>query len=347
MRFAPAAWDHRSIHLELRGAGGWLGSRNGARLPVNEGFFGGVRARRFTDLPDWDVRSAPVIRSLGSNRFLPLITSPAAGSQRFYSVNMTAAVTGYRRSLLPREIRELPDFASRIQSARGTVTGSLESYHESRDPALREADRPVEQLDAVFDSLTEKTEQLTVPDALSGAKDECLEAIDRSQGASVKAREQRTYAALVQKTLGGFPRLLAACGEDLPKVNEPLLPNLAKVKAAMDLINDILEHRVNRELNKKRVKEDERLANRALDVFVREINLVSVDPLVIFDRAWIRVGQARASNTLFRNASGGGLRLTLASTVSFETGYAFTLNRGRGEPRGSFFFGLRLFDLIR
>jgi len=65
------------------------------------------------------------------------------------------------------------------------------------------------------------------------------------------------------------------------------------------------------------------------------------DPVVVFDRAG-------GSSSLVRYAAGGGLRVTLASTVSFQAGYAVNVNRGPGEPRGAFFIiGMRFHDVIR
>ena len=84
--------------------------------------------------------------------------------------------------------------------------------------------------------------------------------------------------------------------------------------------------------------------DRALTALVHEINLVSVDPVFIFDTAYIGPGPAPR---LVRYGLGGGARLTLGSHVSFTAGYAVNANRGAGEPRGAVFLEMKFHDLIR
>lgn len=111
-------------------------------------------------------------------------------------------------------------------------------------------------------------------------------------------------------------------------------------------IEDVVKNKVNHAQVQRFAEEDSRIARRALEAFANEISLVSVDPVIVFDHARISTG-ASMPNALIRNAAGGGLRPTFASILSFEAGYAFTLNRSPHESRGSFFFGLRFHDLIR
>lgn len=340
-------FDHRSIDLDVRGTGGWLGARNGGRIPVNERFFGGIRERRFSDLPDWHVASAPVIRSFPSNRLLAPATAGTEGRERYVSFQLTAAFTTYRLPLIPREVRQSPDFQNQIQAGKGTAFESLLSYHESKDPAMSRAESAAAELDPVLQSLLPAVDALVVPESLSEARDTCREAIEDSQSMLSGAMQSKAFAALLNTAAqGALLPLLEACGGELDPVNAPLRSALETVRGIRGRIEDVIRNRINHQLVERRAREDSRIALRALDAFQKEINLVSIDPLVVFDRAWIRSGPPMAP-ALVRYALGGGVRFTLASTISFQTGYAVNVNRGRGEPRGAVFVGLRFHDLIR
>ena len=65
--------------------------------------------------------------------------------------------------------------------------------------------------------------------------------------------------------------------------------------------------------------------------------------MAIFDTAYV----GPSASTMLRYSVGGGLRLTLGSIAAFTLGYAANPNRGPGDPRGSVFFELKVFDLLR
>ena len=69
----------------------------------------------------------------------------------------------------------------------------------------------------------------------------------------------------------------------------------------------------------KRAQEDSALATQVLDTFSKELNLLSVDPVLVYDVASLRTG---AADTITRHALGAGVRLTIASHALFTVGYA-------------------------
>jgi hypothetical protein len=347
VRLSPklAAFDHRFIDLEFRGTGGWLDRRNQGVIPVNERFFGGNRPRAFTDLPEWDVRSAPYIRSFANNRLFSAVPAAASGGERFFSFNLTTAFTSYRYPLIPKEVREAPDFKDQINAGKGTAEAVLESYYESKDPAILKINSLAKMLDTLLVTLTGSVSSLTVPSGLADAKLACSDAISDSQTLLKKAREQKTYAPLTTGSQGALQPLITAC-QSLGSAADPLRANLTQVGSVRERIADIIKNDVNHAKVERLAKADSQVVKRALDAFANEINLFSIDPLVMFDQAWVRTGPA-GTPALLRYAAGGGVRITLASTVSFQAGYAVNVNRGMGEPRGAVFFGLRFFDLIR
>ncbi|HXI27559.1 MAG TPA: hypothetical protein VNG89_04035, partial [Vicinamibacterales bacterium] len=82
-------------------------------------------------------------------------------------------------------------------------------------------------------------------------------------------------------------------------------------------------------------------ALRVLDVIFREMNIAAVSPVVTFDVAQIGPGGNGA-----RYALGGGVKLTVV-TLDVTAGYAVTIHRQPGEPRGAFLFALDVSDLFR
>jgi hypothetical protein len=83
----------------------------------------------------------------------------------------------------------------------------------------------------------------------------------------------------------------------------------------------------------------------ALDVVFRELNLVEVSPVVMFDAA--RLGPKKSPGFGgFRYGAGPALRFSVV-TLDFTAGYSFNLNRKPMEGRGAFVFSMTISDLFR
>jgi len=84
---------------------------------------------------------------------------------------------------------------------------------------------------------------------------------------------------------------------------------------------------------------------RALDVVFRELNLIEVSPVLMFDAA--RIGpQTSPGYGNFRYGVGPAVRFSLV-TLDFTAGYSFNVNRKPAESRGSFVFSMTISDLFR
>ena len=83
--------DHRPITLALQFTAGAIHRRG--RLPVAERFFGGNAAQNFIAGDDWMIRSSPFIRSFPQNSFPQTKVGGIPGGDRFFSTNVTLAVT--------------------------------------------------------------------------------------------------------------------------------------------------------------------------------------------------------------------------------------------------------------
>jgi hypothetical protein len=74
-----------------------------------------------------------------------------------------------------------------------------------------------------------------------------------------------------------------------------------------------------------------------------EMTFVSISPMFVFDVGRLSDLEGRSS---VRYSLGGGLRLTIASSVSFELGYAQNLKRQPGDGTGALFFATRFIDVF-
>lgn len=352
VRLAPhiALFDHLALDLDGRLLGGWLEPVGQGRAPAGERFFGGVRPRLFTEVPDWPVHAAPVIRGYPANRFYAQLGGDPSGRERFLSVNLTAAFTAWRRPLLPKEIYTNEAFLAAIAKQKGTARASLQGYHESHDPALAGVEPLAAEIDDILAAMEGLLRGRTVPETVADALEICQDTLDQARSSLRKARQQRMFRTLVSPNVPPPPGSLGAvardCEIDLNGTldDAALHASAARLRQRGTAIEEIVTTRVDRRAVARRVDEDFALVDRALDAFIYDINLVSIDPVLIYDVAY---AGPSVRDAFVRHSVGGGLRLTLGSTVSFTLGYAANPNRGRGEPAGAVFFDMKVNDILR
>ena len=86
---------------------------------------------------------------------------------------------------------------------------------------------------------------------------------------------------------------------------------------------------------------DTRVVQAAIDAFTKELNVVAISPVAVFDVARIWPDEAGT-----RYGAGAGVRL---SVFNFNTtvGYAFNLKRRQGDGHGALFFSMDFTDIFR
>jgi hypothetical protein len=259
-------------------------------------------------------------------------------------VNLTAALTAWRWPLLPREVYTNDDFLGAIAAQKGGARATLRSYHESRDPAIADVEKLVDDVQSILTELQAEVNVLTGED-LSEARDLCLETIDEALGTLGKGRDKKIFRPLLNPVQGGLPSIVRACQDELnATLGNPKIRAIAGQLGVFNgAIDTIFKTRVNAAAVEQKADADFAIVDRTLSALVNEINLVSVDPVVIFDTAYV----GPSSSPFIRNSVGGGLRLTVGSVAAFTLGYAANPNRSTGEPGGSVFFELKVFDLFR
>ena len=319
VRPKTAFFDHRSIDLETRLTAGWLWPIGRGRAPQDERFFGGVRPHPFTEISDWNVRNAPFIRGYANNQFFGLLDGAPSGREHFAALNLTVALTTWRLPLLPREVYTNEEFLTKINAQKNSAREVLATYHESRDPAIVEVEKAADDVEPVLTSLQMQIESLTVPDDLSEALELCKASVDQALTNVKKGRTSKSFGVLRRDVAGGLPRVIRDCEENLNARLDRIEIHAAarQIEQERARIEDILENRVDHQAVERKVDEDFAIVDRALTAFVHEINLVSVDPVVLFDTAYVG---PTASSVFVRYSVGGGLRVTLGSTASFTLG---------------------------
>ncbi|MDT7605370.1 MAG: hypothetical protein QOF61_3367 [Acidobacteriota bacterium] len=147
--------------------------------------------------------------------------------------------------------------------------------------------------------------------------------------------EVRRYVGEMQAPLakGGLSaqgQLLAGEAGELPRLRAQIRQGLKRVT-----VSEI----------ERRALNDVAYTARILDVTFRELNLVSVSPVAMFDAARIGARTIHGDGGT-RYGVGGGLRLSVVS-LDLTAGYSWNTRRQAGEGRGAFVFSLDISDLFR
>ena len=97
---------------------------------------------------------------------------------------------------------------------------------------------------------------------------------------------------------------------------------------------------------RQKAKETIAPARELFDLLTKELNLVAVSPLFIFDAARIRSRLSGSTVSTTRYGVGGGVRFSIVS-LDVDLGYSINIHRQTRERRGAFIFSLRINDLLR
>lgn len=261
----------------------------------------------------------------------------------------------------------------RLEAARQTIqkryeeianlaTTDLDELTPARAP-LSEIGGHLEQLKTILDDI-EAGANPTLQN-----KEELQDALDRARSYVATAQASTDAAGgsdadiaknNLQLLAVGFgavaPAMLAEVGKYVNELQSPLaaagLANQGQrlLAAARELPQ--LQSKIKQGLKRVSVSEIERKANqdvaytaRILDVTFRELNLLAISPVAMFDVARIDDRSGSGFGGL-RYGLGGGLRLSVVS-LDLTAGYSWNPNRRSGEGRGAFVFSLDVSDLFR
>lgn len=344
--------DHRILDLESRFTAGVI--QVPGKIPLPERFFGGNNEEVFLPGDSWQIRANPVIRAIPGSRLYR--TNEGDGGDKFFSYNLTAAYSVWRKPLMPSEIVDDADFNTELQDAIDVVTGNLQNYHVTKDTHYGKL---VAQLlptvpTALDDlKLAVQQSQQTRPGQFETQFDNCLKAINtaaRRTRSAVEARDvgqqYGSVRALLSPSVEVDENRLAkvmTCVAELSSVNA-VDPAVATASSSLDRIRVSMETefgQIDQSQAESRAKAEMAFTRRTLNTLFNEVNLYSVSPVFVFDVA--RLGSGDGS---LRYGPGAGLRFEFASAAHFTGGYAWNIRPRPGEGRGTFFFSLGVRDLF-
>lgn len=343
--------NHRLLNLESRFTLGSL--QVPGKVPLPERFFGGNNEEFLVASDIWQIRANPVIRAIPGSKFFR--TPEGAGSKNFFSYNFTAAYGYWRKTLVPEELINDPEFTTQLQGAMTSVTSTLQNYYASKDQHYGNV---VAQLPAVQTALNDlKTAVAAAQAARPGQFTDLFKACTRALSgalrrvASAITPQASDQYGLVMFLLSDDPdevqllKVNQTCGTDLnAAIEDPEVASKAGSVATLRTGMVAEFNQIDQTAAGKQAIEDMAFTRRTLNTLFNDVNIYSISPVVVFDVA--RIGPSGGGLGGTRYGPGGGIRFELASVAHFTLGYAWNVNRGPGEGRGNVFFTIGVRDLF-
>ncbi|HKR60132.1 MAG TPA: hypothetical protein VJS64_10400, partial [Pyrinomonadaceae bacterium] len=236
---------------------------------------------------------------------------------------------------------------------------------------LTEARAPLDEVGGHLSQLATLLDEVESQDAnvAPSAKEEFQDAIDRARSYVATSKASVEAAAgsdadiaknNLQLLAVGFgpvaPAMLAEVNRYVGELQAPLAAAGLTVQGRnlLGAVRELprLQNQIKQGLKRVTVSEIERKANqdvaytsRILDVTFRELNLIAISPVAMFDVARLSGGSVSDFGGT-RYGLGGGIRLSVVS-LDLTAGYSWNPNRRAGEGRGAFVFSLDVSDLFR
>lgn len=348
--------DHRILDLESRLTIGAI--QVPGRIPLPKRFFGGNNEELFLPGDAWQIRANPVIRAIPGSRLYR--TNAGDGGDKFFSYNLTAAYSLWRKPLMPSEIVNDADFNTELQNAIDVVTGSLQNYHATKDPHYRELVAQIlPRLPTALEDLKQAVQnaQQARPGQFETQFEECLRAINtaaRRTRSAVQAgdvgQQYGSVRALLSPSIEVDENRLAKVMTCVTELNAAIGadPPVATASASLDHIRGNMESefaQIDLSQAENKAKAEMAFTRRTLNTLFNEVNLYSISPVFVFDVA--RLGSGRGGFGAVRYGPGAGVRFEFASAAHFTAGYAWNIKPRPGEGRGTLFFSLGVRDLFQ
>lgn len=349
--FWRSVGNHRLLNLESRFTAGSL--QVPGRVPLPERFFGGNNEEFLIASDVWQIRANPVIRAIPGSKFFR--TPEGAGSRNFFSYNLTAAYGYWRKTLVPEELINDPEFNTQLAGAMSSVTSTLQNYYASKDQHYLNAAAQLPELQTALNDLKTAVAaaQAARPDESTDLFKACTRAVSgalRRVGSAITPQAADQYG-LVMFLLSDDPdevqllKVNQTCGTDLNSaINDPAVASAAARVATLRTQMSAEFNRIDQTAAGKKAIDDMKFTRRTLNTLFSDVNIYSISPVFVFDVA--RIGPTSGGLGGTRYGPGGGIRFELASVANFTLGYAWNVKRGPGEGRGNLFFTIGVRDLF-
>jgi hypothetical protein len=362
---------HKMVAVETRFSAGII--QDALAVPLAERFFGGNEIRPFVQDDSWVLPGDAYIRSIPENR-LGAAGATSLGGTRFYSANLTLAVTAWGKPFIPKELAMIsadpgtrtcqsPEaqktFPCILNGPFQTSAVAAGTYYKTHDKDYVRLTSQVQMKAKDLDSqLTAFTTLLgTIPSVLASRNDIVQELADISCntvdiGGDLTVLEGATMPEviklLVNTSIPALKETTSALTKTLREASQTALAGqldqavVDMAKGAGDMQMSITDAET-KFPDQKFIDEGwAKIApgHRALDVLLNQLNIYSVAPVAIFDvaRVW-PVGQG------VRYGIGPGIRLSLVN-VNLTFGYAYNPHRLPSEKSGAIFVKMDITGLF-
>lgn len=345
-RFLLAA--QRPLSVETRFTAGAL-----ARLgptPVSERFFGGNVETTFIPGSEWSMRANPVMRGIPAFRLNRVAPGDVPGGDHFAVLNLTVSVPVFGLPVIPKEAAENEEIRQAISGFVTDGADALAPIYELDDPAQKHLfDTVREGLARTTAAMEERVGAIeaSVPEALKPAHQACADKIGdlASDASSITRTTPWRMFVNPDPEERGIPVIVDVC---IMQLNSKLMDaELAErgdeLKSLQQTIQTQVD-KIDRTRARQLAQETMAFPSRVVQTIFDEMTVVSLSPLFLFDAG--RIGPEVRGWRSTRYSLGGGARLTLASSVSFEFGYAWNLRPQPWEGRGALFVALRFLDIF-
>ena len=339
--------DHRQLTIESRLNAGLLQVHG--QVPVGTRFFGGNREEAFISGDNWQIRSNPVVRSIGAHLLGRSTEGP--GGRRFVAYNLTAALPIWRKPLVPAGLSSDPDFRPLVDAQINSATSFFGVGYLAADPHLRRALGALGDVKTALAFLESAVDhaQAAHPGQFADLVRKCVQAIataqrktnDASQDGDGQVDEVSSLLSVGKDRLG---LATTACNDDLngQLADDEIAAASARVQALRKFMEDEFAL-IDQESAIRKAEADMGYAKRTINTFIDDINLVSVSPVVMLDVAHLGPASSRLGT---RYGIGGGLRVSIVNSVDFTFGYVANPKRLPKESPGAFFLSVQFKDVF-
>ncbi len=298
--------------------------------PLNERFIGGGGQVPFLSGGAWVVNANPVVRSI-PDFWLNSGVGGQFGSDRFAAFNLTASLPTWRYPLVPRELRNdrrIRDAIDGLLTSAESIIAALEKTNDAAHQALF----------ATRDSFQSTIEAVETR-ALALNLDRCADQAATMAARIADLRKSNFWGPFLDQPTDPddvtLPSLQTAC---FTNAADPELLVLAmKVEAHRQNIATQIS-RIDIARTRAIARQQMAFPRRTVNTMIEEMDVFSISPVALFDVAYVSPHRYYAV--------GGGLRLTLASSVHFTLTYAYNPSRRKGEAPGTLLFTLGFTNLL-
>ena len=299
--------DHHAVSIQTRFNAGFLNASQGA--PLAERFFGGNVVRDFIPGDLWNIAADPLIRSFPQNRFA-LTPVGMVGGNRFFSGNVTVEATMWQVPLVPSEALKDPHMADLIELQMNLAETVLVGEYRSRSEQAVTLARHAVQDDigkplATLQTIVQSAEAgLNANPAFRSCKASLKRVADKVEAVQKKLNDNNGADLIAIKTLAAMldttplktsylKGLENDCGNFAPLVSDAgVRADIAAALQALEIKRqalrkeyDDLQTLPSNQQFAKQAERDMRYPRRVIKELLRDVNLLSISPVCMFDSA--------------------------------------------------------------